>query len=101
VVKSIVLTAESKEIGLENVQAVLSQFTLNQPSELVGGFNFDLPLRELREDLERRYFEYHIAQEGHNMSKVAQKVGLERTHLYRKLKQLGIQFSRRGSNDNK
>ena len=35
------------------------------------------------------------------MSKVAQKVGLERTHLYRKLKQLGIQFSRRGSNDNK
>ena len=45
--KSIVLTAESKEIGLENVQAVLSQFTLNQPSELVGGFNFDLPLREL------------------------------------------------------
>ena len=101
VVKSIVLTAESKEIGLENVQAVLSQFTLNQPSELVGGFNFDLPLRELREDLERRYFEYHIAQEGHNMSKVAQKVGLERTHLYRKLRQLGIQFSRRGSNDNK
>ena len=101
VVKSIVLTTESKEIGLENVQAVLSQFTLNQPTELVGGFNFDLPLRELREDLERRYFEYHIAQEGHNMSKVAQKVGLERTHLYRKLKQLGIQFSRRGSNDNK
>ena len=101
VVKSIVPTTDSKEIGLENVQAVLSQFTLNQPSELVGGFNFDLPLRELREDLERRYFEYHIAQEGHNMSKVAQKVGLERTHLYRKLKQLGIQFSRRGNNDSK
>lgn len=29
------------------------------------------------------------------MSKVALRVGLERTHLYRKLKQLGIQFSRR------
>ena len=57
-------------------------------------------LRELREELERRYFEYHISQEGQNMSRVAQKVGLERTHLYRKLKQLGIQFSRRqGKND--
>ena len=95
VVKSITLTADKNEIGLEAVQTVLKQFTLNQPSEMVGGFNFDLPLRELREDLERRYFEYHIAQEGHNMSRVAQKVGLERTHLYRKLKQLGIQFNRR------
>ncbi|MCC9396319.1 hypothetical protein LN384_28570, partial [Enterobacter hormaechei subsp. steigerwaltii] len=71
----------------------------NVPAEgaedMVGGFNFNLPLRELREEVERRYFEYHIAQEGQNMSKVAQKVGLERTHLYRKLKQLGIGVSRR------
>ena len=49
----------------------------------------------MREAVERRYFEYHIAQEGQNMSQVAQKVGLERTHLYRKLKQLGIGVSRR------
>lgn len=97
VVKSITLTADKNEIGLDAVQTVLKQFTLNQPTEMVGGFNFDLPLRELREDLERRYFEYHIAQEDYNMSRVAQKVGLERTHLYRKLKQLGIQFNRRNA----
>ncbi|MCP2041465.1 DNA-binding NtrC family response regulator [Neisseria sp. HSC-16F19] len=97
VVKSLAMTAEKNDIDVEAVSALLSQFTLNQPAEMVGGFNFDLPLRELREELERRYFEYHILQEGHNMSKVAQKVGLERTHLYRKLKQLGIQFSRRQS----
>ena len=60
-------------------------------TEIVGGFNFNMPLRELREELERRYFEYHIAQEGQNMSRVAQKVGLERTHLYRKLKQLSYE----------
>ncbi len=95
VVKSLALTADRNEVDVDAVATILSQFTLNQPSEIVGGFNFDLPLRELREELERRYFEYHIAQEGHNMSRVAQKVGLERTHLYRKLKQLGIQFSRR------
>jgi two-component system nitrogen regulation response regulator NtrX len=49
----------------------------------------------LREELEKRYFEYHITQENGNMSRVAQRVGLERTHLYRKLKQLGVQFSKR------
>lgn len=95
VVKSLALTAEAGEVDEAAVSNVLSQFKLSQPSEIVGGFNFNMPLRELREDLERRYFEYHIVQEGHNMSRVAQKVGLERTHLYRKLKQLGINFSRR------
>ena len=97
VVKSLALTAEKSDVDADAVATILSQFTLSQPTEMVGGFNFDLPLGELREELERRYFEYHIAQEGHNMSRVAQKVGLERTHLYRKLKQLGIQFSRRQS----
>ena len=60
-----------------------------------SGFDFNMPLRELREQLERRYFEYHISLENGNMSRVAQKVGLERTHLYRKLKQLGIKFARK------
>jgi len=75
----------------------LGQKRATVATEIVGGFNFNMPLRELREELERRYFEYHIAQEGQNMSRVAQKVGLERTHLYRKLKQLGISVSRRSA----
>ncbi len=95
VVKSLALTADTGEVDEDAVNSILNQFTSSQPSEIVGGFNFNMPLRELREELERRYFEYHIAQEGHNMSRVAKKVGLERTHLYRKLKQLGINFSRR------
>lgn len=95
IVKSLMLTAENNEVDVKVVNGILNQFTHQQPLESIGKFDFDLPLRELRENLERRYFEYHIAHEGHNMSKVAQKVGLERTHLYRKLKQLGIQFTRR------
>ena len=96
IVKSLMLTAENNEVDVKAVNSILNQFTNHQqPLDNVGKFDFDLPLRELRENLERRYFEYHIANEGHNMSKVAQKVGLERTHLYRKLKQLGIQFTRR------
>ena len=96
IVKSLMLTAENNEVDVKAVNSILNQFSNHQqPLDNVGKFDFDLPLRELRENLERRYFEYHIANEGHNMSKVAQKVGLERTHLYRKLKQLGIQFTRR------
>ena len=55
---------------------------------------FDLPLRDARDAFERVYFEYHIAREGGNISRVAESVGLERTHLYRKLKQLGIKLAR-------
>ncbi|MDO4641394.1 MAG: sigma-54 dependent transcriptional regulator [Neisseria sp.] len=95
IVKNLALTAEKDEVDEAAVMEILGQFSSNQSSEMIGGFNFNLPLRELREEVERRYFEYHIAQEGQNMSRVAQKVGLERTHLYRKLKQLQIQFSRR------
>jgi two-component system nitrogen regulation response regulator NtrX len=39
--------------------------------------------------------EYHLSQEGGNMSRVAQKAGLERTHLYRKLKQLGLKVQKK------
>ena len=57
---------------------------------------FDLPLREAREAFERIYFEQLLGREQSNMSRVAERAGLERTHLYRKLKQLNIRFSRRG-----
>ena len=56
---------------------------------------FDRPLREARDQFEQAYFEYHIRREAGNMSRVAERVGLERTHLYRKLKQLGIRPSGR------
>ena len=95
VVKSLALGADGGEVEEQEVGTALGRTSQSFSSEIVGGFNFNMPLRELREELERRYFEYHIAQEGQNMSRVAQKVGLERTHLYRKLKQLGISVSRR------
>ncbi|MCS4534489.1 sigma-54-dependent transcriptional regulator [Neisseria montereyensis] len=97
VVKNLALASKENFVDEPEVSAALGDMTRLPVSEMVGGFNFNMPLRELREELERRYFEYHIVQENHNMSRVAQKVGLERTHLYRKLKQLGINFSRRGS----
>ncbi|HEX4329953.1 MAG TPA: response regulator [Burkholderiales bacterium] len=56
----------------------------------IAGLNLDLPLREARDAFERSYFEYHMAQEKGSMTRIAEKTGLERTHLYRKLKALGL-----------
>ena len=57
-------------------------------------FDLELPLREARDAFERAYFEYHLAQENGSMTRVADKTGLERTHLYRKLQQLGVDLSK-------
>ncbi len=57
-------------------------------------FDLDRPLREARDAFEKSYFEFHLAQEGGSMTRVAEKTGLERTHLYRKLKQLGVDLTR-------
>lgn len=65
-----------------------------QPDAHLFGLSFDLPLREARDAFERAYFEHHLMREGGSMTRVAEKTGLERTHLYRKLKQLGVEPSK-------
>ena len=57
-------------------------------------FDLNRPLREARDGFEKAYFEFHLAMENGSMTRVAEKTGLERTHLYRKLKQLGVDLSR-------
>ena len=57
-------------------------------------FDLNKPLREARDGFEKAYFEFHLAQEGGSMTRVAEQTGLERTHLYRKLKQLGVDLGR-------
>ena len=93
-VRSLALTAANEEISAGDVSQALSLFGGQQA--LAPGLPLDMPLREARDAFERVYFEHHIAKEGGNMSRVADRVGLERTHLYRKLKQLGIKLARRG-----
>jgi DNA-binding NtrC family response regulator len=63
------------------------------PAANEQGFSvsFELPLREARDAFERAYFEHHLVREGGSMTRVAERTGLERTHLYRKLKQLGVE----------
>ena len=85
------------EVTPDLVKRLLGEAAAPNPSlapEITARF-FELPLREAREAFERIYFEQLLGKEQSNMSKVAEKAGLERTHLYRKLKQLNIRFSRR------
>jgi DNA-binding NtrC family response regulator len=61
-------------------------------------FELDRPLREARDAFEKSYFEFHLSKENGSMTRVAEKTGLERTHLYRKLKQLGVDLTRNKRN---
>jgi two-component system nitrogen regulation response regulator NtrX len=90
-VKSLVMACLGDEIGEEDVKALLAP--AGEDKDLPPGLSPDvvqLPLREAREAFERMYFEYHLARDGGNMTRLAEKTGLERTHLYRKLKDLGL-----------
>jgi len=81
------------------VEAAMTGGTLPEPVMDLGpqasqSFNLDGPLRAARDEFEKAYFEFHLAKESGSMTRVAEKTGLERTHLYRKLKQLGVDLAR-------
>lgn len=76
--------------NIANMAASLPVIVEDERNQPVRSFNLDKPLREARDEFETVYFEYHLYQENGSMTRVAEKTGLERTHLYRKLKQLGI-----------
>ena len=83
------LTVEAAMTGGQNLPPVVEMGP--QARQL---FELDKPLRDARDEFEKCYFEFHLAKEGGSMTRVAEKTGLERTHLYRKLKQLGVDLSR-------
>ncbi len=96
VVQNLMLSSLEEKITLNDVSRVMEQFSdvpESQESKLQSlPVNIALPLREARDDFERFYFQHHMAVISSNMSKLAEISGLERTHLYRKLKQLGIKI---------
>ncbi len=88
--------AEIKADGSVQVSSKVEEFIVEKAESNQAEFNLsyiDLPLREARDLFEKAYFEYHLNQASGSMTRVAEKTGLERTHLYRKLKALGIDVS--------
>jgi len=95
VVRTLAITALSDEIESEDVNRVITPLKQASSPPLAQMIPLDAPLREARDVFERLYFEHLIQKEGGSMTRVAEKAGLERTHLYRKLKQLNIRHGKR------
>jgi two-component system, NtrC family, nitrogen regulation response regulator NtrX len=91
-VRALALTSLEEVISADDVERVLQQYATRATG---ANLPLEMPLREAREAFERAYFEHHLALEHGSIARVAEKCGLERTHLYRKLKALGIPTGRR------
>jgi DNA-binding NtrC family response regulator len=91
-VRTLALTSLEEEVGVGDAERVLPQFARRTAEPELS---LELPLREAREAFERTYFEHHLAQANGSIARLAERSGLERTHLYRKLKALGILAKRK------
>ena len=91
-VHRLLIQVEQPSIDLEHVENVLSDHeTVTQYHAMHHIMpEFEMPLRQAREQFEKAYLQYHLNQTDGSVGKVAKLAGMERTHLYRKLRSLGI-----------
>ena len=89
-VQRLLILTRNEEISDADVAAALGAQKAMVSMETIPTSLFDLPLRDARDQFEKAYLEHYLKRTGGNVSEVADAVGMERTHLYRKLKGLGI-----------
>ena len=90
-VRRLLLTGNDDDIALEEVEEEISSGTpADEP--LVKQDLLSLPLREAREQFERAYLQQQLVLCDGKVGQLAKRVGMERTHLYRKLRSLGVDF---------
>jgi len=90
-VQRLLILGASEEIMVEEVDAALgARSALATEVQQWQEHVFELPLREAREAFERTYLLHQLKHAGGSVSKLSQRIGMERTHLYRKLRALGI-----------
>lgn len=93
-VRRLLVMGLSADVELDEVEEALKLITPSVDGKMLP--QFDLPLRQAREQFERTYLEYHLQQVGGSVGKVAKLIGMERTNLYRKLRALGIDAHKNG-----
>ncbi len=89
-VQRLLILGAGDEITQDEVEAALGSVGLALESGARFPVSFDQPLRQAREAFEKAYLEYQLEKHAGNVTQIAQESGMERTHLYRKLKTLGI-----------
>ncbi|MFT5499997.1 MAG: two-component system nitrogen regulation response regulator NtrX [Woeseiaceae bacterium] len=97
-VRRLLITGADEEISLDEVENEISAAS-EAGEPLVKQDLLSLPLREAREQFERAYLQQQLVLCDGKVGKLAQRVGMERTHLYRKLRSLGVDFRSVGSDD--
>jgi len=94
-IKVILTNSDVEKIELSEIEqtliTVVASSSAGEGDEMQISINMDLDLKEAREAFEREYLSRHLELSGNNMTELARRVGQERTHLYRKLKSLGLQ----------
>ena len=98
-VRRLLLLGSSDDIALEEVEAEISAASPQLDEPLVKQDLRALPLREAREQFERAYLQQQLVLCGGKVGQLAKRVGMERTHLYRKLRSLGVDFKSVSSED--
>jgi len=94
-VQRLLILGAGEDISQEEVEAAMGARMGSAERELETLVSFDQPLREARDQFEKAYLEYQLEKSTGNVSKMAKEVGMERTHLYRKLRSLGIEIKER------
>ncbi len=89
-VQRLLILGAGDEIELDEVKKALGT-VLDKTASSVPEF-FNLPLKDAREQFEKSYIEYHFEKNGGSVAKLATAIGMERTHLYRKLHALNIKL---------
>ncbi|MDH3870620.1 MAG: sigma-54 dependent transcriptional regulator [Gammaproteobacteria bacterium] len=89
-VQRLLILGSSDEIELDEVERSISRLAPPAGEQGALPVSYDLPLREAREQFEKDYLEHQLSAAGGSVGKLAKRVGMERTHLYRKLRALGI-----------
>jgi DNA-binding NtrC family response regulator len=96
-VQRLLVMSDAAEVSLAEVESALAPLPPPGGPAASHGIDLDIGLREAREGFERDYLTRQLHAVNGNVAKLAQRVGLERTHLYRKLRDLGIELkSRKG-----
>jgi DNA-binding NtrC family response regulator len=90
-VQRVLILGAGEEIRLEEVERELAE-KLSVDEPLVKQDLLALPLREAREQFERAYLQQQLLLCNGKVGQLAKRVGMERTHLYRKLRALGVDF---------
>lgn len=94
-VQRVLILGTGDEVGPKELETAMGAAQAESGVDGITGVSFDQPLRDARDAFEKAYLEYQFDKHEGNVSQMAEEAGMERTHLYRKLRDRGIEIKDR------